>query len=238
MKKLCKTAVCALLTLALLCALCVLPASAAGSPLQYKVTEYGYAMVTGCDPSASGTVKIPAKVTMDGKSCDVKFVGEKAFANCTGISEIVIPEGVTAIGEHTFLRCGSLSAVTLPDTLTSIGEGAFNYFNALDTVKCLGTVPPVMASADCFSTAAYNRATLLVPRNSESTYSAADYWYKFAHIDGDGEVSIRDVTRMIDAILTGDNEGVYFESADLNSNGRLDIGDVTSLIDNLLNGDY
>ena len=50
-------------------------------------------------------------------------------------------------------------------------------------------------------------------------------------------MSINDVTRMIDAILTGDYEGIYFESADLNSNGRLDIGDVTSIIDMLLNGE-
>ena len=125
MKKLCKTAVCALLTLALLCALCVLPASAAGSPLQYKVTEYGYAMVTGCDPSASGTVKIPAKVTIDGKSCDVKFVGEKAFANCTGISEIVIPEGVTQIGSKAFENCTSLRTVDMPKSLNNCQYDAF-----------------------------------------------------------------------------------------------------------------
>ena len=42
---------------------------------------------------------------------------------------------------------------------------------------------------------------------------------------------------MIDAILNGNNEGVYFESADVNSNGRLDIGDVTTIIDMLLNGE-
>ena len=54
-------------------------------------------------------------------------------------------------------------------------------------------------------------------------------------VDGDGVVSINDVTTLIDAILTGEHEGVYFESADLNLNGRLDIGDVTTIIDMLLN---
>ena len=87
-----------------------------------------------------------------------------------------------------------------------------------------------------------------MPRQFVEAYNTTDYWYKFAHIDGwgsagrgdidgDGEVSIRDVTRMIDAILTGEHEGVYFESADLNLNGRLDIGDVTTIIDMLLNGE-
>ena len=137
--------------------------------------------------------------------------------------------------------------MTIGSGVASIGNWAFSGCDALETVKCLGTVPPVMANTDCFSPAAYNRATLLVPRNYEATYATADYWYKFAHIDGwgsaglgdidgDGIVSIRDVTRMIDAILTGDPEGIYIESADLNFNGRLDIGDVTTIIDMLLNG--
>ena len=108
-------------------------------------------------------------------------------------------------------------------------------------------MPPVMASSDCFSTAAYNRATLIVPRNYEATYGAADYWYKFAHIDGwgsagrgdvngDGVMSIRDVVTLIDVLLGNEIDSFYFESADLNSNGRIDIGDVASIIDGLLNG--
>ena len=55
-------------------------------------------------------------------------------------------------------------------------------------------------------------------------------------VDGDGNVSIADVTFLIDVILNGDYENIYFDLADLNYNGRLDIGDVTSLIDELLNG--
>ena len=104
-----------------------------------------------------------------------------------------------------------------------------------------------MASSDCFSTAAYNRAQLLVPRLFIENYQAADYWYTFANIDGwgsagpgdvdgDGSVNVKDVTAMIDALLSGEGDSFYFESADLNNNGRIDVGDVTSLIDNLLNG--
>ena len=180
---------------------------------------------------------IPDSVTYEGMSFAVTGIESNAFDGCFELTSITIPNSVETIGEQAFQGCTGLTNVTIGSGVTTIGAKAFNYCNALETVKCIGTVPPVMASADCFSTAAYNRATLLVPRQFVDAYTAADYWYKFAHIDGDGEVSIRDVTRMIDAILTGDNEGVYFESADLNSNGRLDIGDVTSIIDMLLNGE-
>ena len=194
----------------------------------------------------SGDVVIPDSVTYAGQTFAVTCIESNAFDGCFELTSVVIPNSVETIGEQAFQGCTGLTSVTIGSGVTTIGAKAFNYCNALETVKCIGTVPPVMANTDCFSTAAYNRTTLIVPRNYEATYAAADYWYKFAHIDGwgsagrgdidgDGRVSISDVTALIDAILSGDYEGVYFESADLNINGRLDIGDVTTLIDMLLN---
>ena len=193
-----------------------------------------------------GDKVIADTVTFEGNNYVVKIIEDNAFSDCYDLTSVTIPNSVETIGEQAFQGCTGLTSVTIGSGVTAIGAKAFNYCNALETVKCLGTVPPVMASADCFSTAAYNRATLLVPRQFVDAYQAADYWYKFAHIDGwgsvgrgdidgDGAVSIRDVTTLIDAILNGNNEGIYVESADLNSNGRLDIGDVTTIIDMLLN---
>ncbi len=197
----------------------------------------------------TGDVVIPDTVTYEGYTFAVTGIESNAFDGCFELTSITIPSSVETIGEQAFQGCTGLTSVTIGSGVTAIGAKAFNYCNALETVKCIGTVPPVMASADCFSAAAYNRAQLLVPRNTEATYSATDYWYKFAHIDGwgsagqgdvngDGVMSITDVTSLIDVLLGHELDSFYFESADLNSNGRLDIGDVTSLIDNLLNGDY
>ncbi len=218
---------------------------------RYHATTLNTASVMASNDAGilySGDVVIPDSVTYEGYTFAVTGIESNAFDGCFELTSVVIPNTTESIGEQAFQGCTGLTSVTIGSGVTAIGAKAFNYCNALETVKCIGTVPPVMASTDCFSTAAYNRATLLVPRNTEATYTAADYWYKFAHIDGwgsagrgdidgDGVVSIRDVTRMIDAILTGEHEGVYFESADLNLNGRLDIGDVTTIIDMLLNGE-
>jgi len=217
---------------------------------RYHATTMNTASVMANNDEAalySGEMVIPDSVTYSGQTFAVTGIESNAFDGCFELTSITIPNSVETIGEQAFQGCTGLTSVTIGSGVTAIGAKAFNYCNALETVKCLGTVPPVMASTDCFSTAAYNRAQLLVPRQFVEAYQAADYWYKFAHIDGwgsagrgdidgDGEVSIRDVTGMIDAILTGDYEGVYVESADLNSNGRLDIGDVTTIIDMLLNG--
>lgn len=53
--------------------------------------------------------------------------------------------------------------------------------------------------------------------------------------DGDGKVSIDDVTTMVDCLLTGAAAGA---GADCDGNGKLDIDDVTSLIDFLLSGNW
>ena len=113
------------MSLSLLCAVCCVSAFAA-SDLTFTATEYGYALLASCDKSASGTVKVPASVAVDGKTLAVKFIGEKAFSGCTGITEIVIPEGVTQIGSKAFENCTSLRTVDMPKSLNNCQYDAFN----------------------------------------------------------------------------------------------------------------
>ncbi len=44
-----------------------------------------------------------------------------------GVTEVVIPEGVTSIGAEAFEACGNLTNVTIPDGVASIGDSAFWY---------------------------------------------------------------------------------------------------------------
>ena len=66
-----------------------------------------------------------------------------------------------------------------------------------------------------------------------------DFWHEqgramIGDVDGDGKVTIADVTSLIDMILHGD--GDYQAAADVDADGKISIADVTSLIDSLLNG--
>ncbi|GAB6392636.1 MAG: leucine-rich repeat domain-containing protein [Treponematales bacterium] len=69
---------------------------------------------------AGGSVTIPA--TIGGKK--VTAIGERAFAD-SGITKVVIPEGVTTIGTAAFTNCASLTDVVLPGSLREIGNYAF-----------------------------------------------------------------------------------------------------------------
>ena len=42
-----------------------------------------------------------------------------------GVTEVVIPDGVTEIGDRAFYECESLTSITLPDGVTEIGKYAF-----------------------------------------------------------------------------------------------------------------
>ena len=57
-------------------------------------------------------------------------------------------------------------------------------------------------------------------------------------LDQDGLVAIRDLTLLIDYLLSNDSTGLDLNAADCNESGSIEINDVTSLIDYLLKGTW
>jgi hypothetical protein len=57
----------------------------------------------------------------------VTSIGEEAFAWWDGLTSITIPDSVTSIGDRAFYDCRSLTSITIPDSVTSIGKDAFSY---------------------------------------------------------------------------------------------------------------
>ena len=55
----------------------------------------------------------------------VTAIGNGAFNGCGNLSNIKIPEGVISIGSYAFSGCKSLSSIVIPDSVTSIGSYAF-----------------------------------------------------------------------------------------------------------------
>ena len=59
----------------------------------------------------------------------ITSIGYDAFAYCSGLTSLTLPAGITEIGESTFSDCSGLTSLTLPDGITSIGISAFAYCN-------------------------------------------------------------------------------------------------------------
>ncbi len=56
---------------------------------------------------------------------NVKTIPKYAFFNCTGLTEITIPDSVTRIVDYAFYGCTRLTSVTIGSGVTSIGSSAF-----------------------------------------------------------------------------------------------------------------
>ena len=48
-----------------------------------------------------------------------------AFVNCSSLTSIELPAGLTSLGGHAFSGCSLMTSITLPASLTSLGNGAF-----------------------------------------------------------------------------------------------------------------
>ena len=65
-----------------------------------------------------------------------------AFAYCTGLTSVTIPNSVTTIGDHAFDNCSNLTSVTIGNSVTSIGDYAFASCTKLTSV----TIPNSMTT--------------------------------------------------------------------------------------------
>jgi len=64
----------------------------------------------------------------------ITAIGLNAFAGCHSLTNVTIPEGVTEIGGMAFNECRSLVSVTIPESVTVIGRSAFVGCNNLTSV--------------------------------------------------------------------------------------------------------
>ena len=84
--------------------------------------------------TAITTANIPASVIHNEITYSVTSIGSSAFAECSSLTSVTIPESVTSIGFHAFAYCSGLTSVTIGNGVTSIGNTAFQYCSGLTSV--------------------------------------------------------------------------------------------------------
>ena len=195
-----------------------------------SVTSIGYGAYALCDLTS---IDIPETIT---------HIGDGAFACCNYLTSINIPSSVISIGDNAF-EMTSLTDIVIPESVTIIGCAAFRSCHELKSMTCIAVTPQDVESI--FGESGpdlYKNVKLYVPMESLGAYRAHEEWGKFTHIvpfigagpgdvNGDGKLSIGDVTGLIDVLLTGGELPAY---CDVNGDGKVSIGDVTELINMLL----
>ena len=91
----------------------------------------------------SGKVVIPESVEHEGIAYSVTSIGRSAFAYCSGLTSVTIPNSVTSIGECAFDGCSGLTSVTIPNSVTSIGSYAFYKCSGLTSVTIGNSVTSI-----------------------------------------------------------------------------------------------
>ena len=106
-----------------------LPASDVAD-FEYELTDGGDAVEITEYVGNSEQCVIPSAI----QGQPVTTIGNFAFAHCTALTNITIPNSVTRIGDYAFENCTSLTSITIPNSVISIGERAFTHCESLTTV--------------------------------------------------------------------------------------------------------
>ena len=115
------------------------------SPLKFKVLTETTAEVTK-ENCVEGSVTIPSKVVIDGKTYSVVSIAYQAFKNCKGLTNITIPTSVIKIEGYAFTNSG-LTTIELPSSITSIDYGLFSGCSDLVSVKIPSSVESIGENA-------------------------------------------------------------------------------------------
>lgn len=98
-----------------------------GYTYTYSVTDgkatigTGETVRTAVSPKPTGRLTVPSELG----GYPVTGLGESAFYNCTGLTDVTIPNGVTHIGPRAFSCCSGLVNVTIGSGVTSIEPYVF-----------------------------------------------------------------------------------------------------------------
>jgi len=142
----------------------------------------------------------------------VTSIGYRAFCGCSGLTSIIIPEGVTSISDEAFEDCSGLTEV-----ISMIREpfaiSPWGYHNP-------------------------EEITLYVPKGTKELYEATEGWnavkniieIKKGDVNGDGFVNNADVTTLANYII-GRGTLVNEAAAYVNDDNKIDIADVAALIE-------
>ena len=149
---------------------------------------------------------------------NVKSIGEAAFEVCKKLEKVELPEGLETIGAKAFIWCQSMTTVTIPASVNSIGEKAF--FNCGN----------VTGNNNFFIYCTKGTAGEKYAQDNKIEYEAKDAAFKKGDVNGDGLVSVPDISKVAGHIktvktLTAEEQG----RADVSGDGKIDVTDLSKI---------
>ena len=103
-----------------------------------KIVKGGYAYSTGHytsnDEIGDYAFNDCSRLTSLNLPAGITRIGQYAFYNCSGLTSLTIPAGITEIDDCAFSGCSGLTSLNLPASITEIGDYAFNGCSGLKSL--------------------------------------------------------------------------------------------------------
>ena len=162
-------------------------------------------------------------------------IDSMAFAGCTGLTVVSLPNNVTSIGIGAFRDCSNLTTIAIPDGITSIENSTFMDCNRLTSVYFYGDAPTIAATA--FQNTSPDLTLYYISGKSGWTsptwngYNTATFVPESkptvpGDIDGNGVLDYFDVSTLYAAYLSGEVDPA---TMNVNNDGVVDYYDVAKL---------
>ena len=132
-------------------------------PATGHIFTNGFCSACG-EPNSTTTECLAFAINSDGKTCTITGIGtctdtvieinktihgytvtaidDMAFANCSNLTEIILPTTLKTIGERAFYGCKGLTEIIIPESVNKIGTQIFFKADNLTTVYYNGSYSP------------------------------------------------------------------------------------------------
>ena len=108
-------------------------------------------------------------------------VAKHLYIGNAEITQLTIPNGVTALKPYVFDNGAYITSLTIPNSVTVIGASAFYGCSSLSSITNYTTTPQAIVSS-VFTNVSTTQCPLYVPYESISAYQTADVWKTFSII--------------------------------------------------------
>ena len=125
------------------------------------------------DCTSLQSVNIPNNVT---------YLGTEAFIRCQALTDAVLSDGMEEIYGSTFAGCSALESVQIGKNTKKIADNAFNDCAAINKIRSLNPVPPVITS-EVFSSVDKNVCQLVVTKGNLVNYWLDPVWKEFLNMN-------------------------------------------------------
>lgn len=122
----------------------LLPAQAfRDGDFEFDLAADSQAIVTGWYGSGVANIPVSALNPETNLTHKVAYIGQRAFANNRGLTQVYIPQNVNGIEESAFLSCHNLKTLSISTSLKSISFDAFSDCISLTQVEIPSSVQSI-----------------------------------------------------------------------------------------------